>query len=148
MLFTHRKFQHPSGWTLAPACTLGVFGEHKHLQTSPRTKQTWESSHIRVHGGFLDSSWKVGFGCRPAVPWAAALHSICLFLPHKGPFSPAASGTWGFFSFSSDQMKICEAKHSGFARCMAVLASPAAELKPDESSTTPAGHSKIRHHHA
>lgn len=91
------EFQHSSGWTLAHAYTLGAFGEHKHLQTSRCSKQTEESSHIRVHGGFLDSSSKVVFGCRPAVPRAAALHSICLFLPHKGPFLQLPQGPGLFF---------------------------------------------------
>lgn len=91
------EFQHSSGWTLAHAYILGVFGEHKHLQTSHCNEQTGESSHIRVHGGFLDSSSKVVFGCRPAVPRAAALHSICLFLPHKGPFLQLPQGPGFFF---------------------------------------------------
>lgn len=141
------EFQHSSGWTLAHAFILGVFGEHKHLQTSRCSKQTEESSHIRVHRGFLDSSSKVVFGCRPAVPRAAALHSICLFLPHKGPFLQLPRGP-GLFSLLFDQMRICEVKHSGFARCMAVLASSPADLKPDESSTTPVSRLKIRHYHA
>lgn len=92
------EFQHSSGWTLAHAYILGVFGEHKHLQTSRCSEQTEESSHIRVPSGFLDSSWKVAFGCTPAVPRAAALHSICLFLPHKGPFLQLPQGP-GCFLF-------------------------------------------------
>lgn len=97
-LHTESKLQpHGVSALMAHACTLGVFGEHKHLQTSRCSKQTEESSHIRVHGGFLDSSSKVVFGCRPAVPRAAALHSICLFLPHKGPFLQLPQGPGLFF---------------------------------------------------
>lgn len=93
------EFQHSSGWTLAHVYILGVFGEHKHLQTSHCSKQTEESSHIRVHSRFLDSSSKVLFGCRPAVPRGCSSPQHLPVPATQRPFSPTASGTREFFFF-------------------------------------------------
>ena len=70
---------------LLPPITWVLLGNTKHLQTSPHSKQTEESPYPGAQR-ILDSSSKVVFGCRPAGPRAVALHSICLFLPDKGPF--------------------------------------------------------------